>query len=273
DWENRWAINYAQTGQRGNMRYFDTVCMHYRALWEMGISVDFRDMRAWEDSEKTIENSFDGYKLVIAPMLFMFRNGIEEKLRRFVESGGTLVMTYFSGVVDEFDLAYLGGTPHGLTDVLGLSVTDLDGLYPQDRNALILKDGRRYEICDLCEILKMGTAQTIGVYGDDFYGDTPCLTVNDYGKGRAWYLAAKVEQEGLNALYRDVVKDLPLARSTIDALPKGVVATQRGNITFIQNYLGESNVFTLNEARTDLVSGKTVQGEITIPAYGVMVLK
>lgn len=101
DWNNWWALDYAQTGRREDMRYVDTVNMHYRALWRQGISIDLRDMRQ--------ETDLSGYRLVIAPMLFMFRNGIEEKLRAYVENGGTLLMTYFSGVVDEHDLAFLGG--------------------------------------------------------------------------------------------------------------------------------------------------------------------
>lgn len=100
DWSNWWAIDYAQTGQKGNMRYFDSVNMHYRALWEQGIAVDFRDMRPCTDLSQ--------YRLVVAPMLFLMKEGFSQKLRAFVENGGTLLMTYFSGVVDDSGLAYLG---------------------------------------------------------------------------------------------------------------------------------------------------------------------
>lgn len=82
------------------MRYFDSVNMHYRALWEQGIAVDFRDMRACTDLSQ--------YRLVVAPMLFLMKEGFSQKLRTFVENGGTLLMTYFSGVVDDSGLAYLG---------------------------------------------------------------------------------------------------------------------------------------------------------------------
>lgn len=36
------------------------------------------------------------------------KEGFSQKLRTFVENGGTLLMTYFSGVVDDSGLAYLG---------------------------------------------------------------------------------------------------------------------------------------------------------------------
>ena len=72
----------------------------------------------------------DRYKIVVAPMLYMFRAGFEEKVRKFVENGGTFIMTYWSGVVDENDLCVLGGTPGGLMDVMGqMCIRDRDNSY------------------------------------------------------------------------------------------------------------------------------------------------
>lgn len=115
------------------MRYFDSVNMHYRALWEQGIAVDFRDMRPCTDLSQ--------YRLVVAPMLFLMKEGFSQKLRAFVENGGTLLMTCFSGVVDDSGLAYLGGAPHDLTDVLGVRATELDALYPQDVQHMVSRTG------------------------------------------------------------------------------------------------------------------------------------
>lgn len=264
DWENWWAIDYAQTGQKGNMQYFDTVNAHYRALWEMGVNIDFRDMRACTD--------LSGYKLVVAPMLFMFRDGFEEKLRAFVEQGGTLLVTYFSGVVNEANLAFLGGAPHRLTDVLGVRATELDAIYPHDKNALVMKDGRRFAIHDLCEIPEALGAETLGEYADDFYAGLPCLSRHAFGQGQAYYLAAKVEQSGLDAIYQSIVSDLHLTRALPDALPAGVIATERGGAAFLQNYSGKEQTVTLSGSYTDMITGKAVSGTFTLPVNGVMVL-
>ena len=263
DWENRWAIDFAQAGQTGNMRYFDTVNMHYRALWEKGVPVDFCDMRACTDLTQ--------YKLVVAPMLFMMRNGIEDKLRAFVENGGTLVMTYFSGMVDEYNLAFLGDAPHGLTDVLGLRVTDLDALYPEQKNMLITEKAR-YEIRELCEIIQLEGAEKVGKYQDDFYRYEPCLTRHAFGKGTSWYLGAKVEQRGLNDLYSGIADELHLTRALTDKLPQNVVATKRGESVFLQNYGPLMRKMTLSGAWKNALSGEKIEGEITLPAFGVMVL-
>ena len=265
DTENRWAIDFAQAGNNGAMKYFDTVVMHYRALWEQGYAVDFCDMRECTD--------LSGYDLVSAPMLFMTRNGIEKKLRAFVERGGVLLTTYWSGVVDAYDLAYLGAVPHDLTDVLGLRATELDALYPEQSNGLRTKDGAAYKITELCGLVELRGAEVEGVYTSDWYAGQPCLTRHTYGKGEAWYLAAKADQNALNALYRRLAERVGLPRAMETELPYGVVAVERGGVVFLQNYSGEERTVALDKAYHELLTDRGVSGEVTLPVCGVMVLK
>ena len=265
DTENRWAIDFAQAGNNGAMKYFDTVVMHYRALWEQGYAVDFCDMREFTD--------LSGYDLVSAPMLFMTRNGIEKKLRAFVERGGVLLTTYWSGVVDAYDLAYLGAVPHDLTDVLGLRATELDALYPEQSNGLRTKDGAAYKITELCGLVELRGAEVEGAYTSDWYAGQPCLTRHTYGKGEAWYLAAKADQNALNALYRRLAERAGLPRAMDTELPYGVVAVERGGAVFLQNYSGEARTVALDKAYHELLTDRDVSGEVTLPICGVMVLK
>ena len=265
DTENRWAIDFAQAGNNGAMKYFDTVVMHYRALWEQGYAVDFCDMRECTD--------LSGYDLVSAPMLFMTRNGIEKKLRAFVERGGVLLTTYWSGVVDAYDLAYLGAAPHDLTDVLGLRATELDALYPEQSNGLRTQDGAAYKITELCGLVELRGAEVEGTYTSDWYAGQPCLTRHTYGKGEAWYLAAKADQNALNALYRRLAERAGLPRAMDAELPYGVVAVERGGVVFLQNYSGEERTVALDKAYHELLTDRNVSGEVTLPVCGVMVLK
>jgi len=264
DWSNWWAIDYAQNGHNGNMKYYDSVNMHYRSLWQQGVSVDFRDMRECTD--------LSGYKLVICPMLFMFRNGFEEKLRAFVDNGGTLLMTYYSGVVDGDDLAFLGGRPYGLMDVLGIRATEFDAIFPDDVQSLKMKDGRSFKIMELCEIPESLGAEALGVYGHDFYAGLPCLAKNAFGKGQAYYLAAKVEQAGLDAIYADIAAELRLEKALPVELPEGVIATARGGAVFLQNFSGKAQTVALDDCYTDLLTGEAFS-TAELPVNGIMVLK
>ena len=73
------------------MEYEKTVNEHYRPFWEQGIAVDIIDA----------DCDLSPYALVIAPMLYMVREGFAERAEAFVAAGGHLVTTYWSGVVDE----------------------------------------------------------------------------------------------------------------------------------------------------------------------------
>jgi beta-galactosidase len=110
DWEVLWAIQTCLEYRSKTPQYTETILSFYRSLFDINIAVDIVD--------STIDLS--EYKLVIAPMLFMLRNGIEQRLASFVSNGGCLVTTYLSGWVDDSTKAYLGGIPEPLRSVLGV---------------------------------------------------------------------------------------------------------------------------------------------------------
>ena len=70
-------------------------------------------------------------------MVYMFKEGFAKKVRAFVEKGGTLITSYWSGIADDTDRCYLEGTPHGLMDVLGIRSTEIDGLYDWEENSFV----------------------------------------------------------------------------------------------------------------------------------------
>src|SRR5699024_6281745 len=98
DTESRWAMEWARGPRNAGLFYHEAVFKSYQALRKCGLNVDLVQ----------VEQPLDGYRLVVVPMLYMFRAGIEERLRQFVQNGGTLVMTYWSGIVNESDLCHLG---------------------------------------------------------------------------------------------------------------------------------------------------------------------
>lgn len=74
----------------------------HRALWDAGVTADFAHP----------EHELSGYRLVIAPSLFLLSDKKAENLRRYVEGGGTLLVQHASGgFVDERMHARLGGYP------------------------------------------------------------------------------------------------------------------------------------------------------------------
>ena len=273
DVENRWAMEDAQGPRNKGLFYHETCVKVYSAIKKMGFNVDVI----------TMEDSLEDYRLVAAPMLYLYRSKIEEKMERFVQSGGQLVTTYWSGIVDESDRCFPGGVPHGLREVAGLRSMEIDGLYDWERNYMIPasgEDGKRYECRNLCDLVKLEGAEVLMVYEDDFYKGYPALTRNHYGNGRAYYVCADGEQDFYDDLFWKVVSEAgikPLAKGLI---PEEVEVTSRESdlyeYLFLQNFsqqpvrLEQKLLDSLSEG-TVLLNGITVRGEIE--PYGTVIVR
>lgn len=252
DRENIWAMEDAQGPRNENLHYMECLLKSYGGLRRQKINVDVINM----------EDPLEDYKVVAAPMNYMFRGGFEEKIRAFVEQGGIFIATYWSGIVDEDDRCFLNGTPYGLMDVLGLRSMELDVLYDGEKNRLVPardSDGEGAFACEyscenFCDIIKVSTAQPLFVYGEDFYKGYPAVTVNRYGKGKAFYIAADADAAFYRDFYDEIMRQsgmMPLVRGSV---PDGVEVTSRqkngAEYIFIQNY-NPGNV----EIETDVYCG------------------
>lgn len=92
-----------------------------------------------------------------------------EKVRAFVENGGTLITSYWSGITDDTDRCYLEGTPHGLMDVLGIRSTEIDGLYDWEENTFVPLEGNELGLTEtytckyLCDLVELRGAKSDGL--------------------------------------------------------------------------------------------------------------
>lgn len=266
DTENKWALDKCQGPRNIGLDYFGNIRRNYSYFWKNGINVDI------------IDSTFDlsGYKLVIAPMLYLFRDGIQEKLRRFVRDGGTLVTTCFTGVVNDTDLSFLGeATEDKLSDVLGLWVEEVDSLYDCESNRTTW-NGKSYSLKELCEICHPTTCETLAVYETDFYAGKPVLTKNQFGKGVAYHVSASADTDFFHALYAKLAAACDLTYAIRTAVPDGVSLTWRQSDTekliFVQNFGDSAAAVQLDQPYENVLTGETVSGSLNIEKYGFAVL-
>ncbi len=265
DHENRWALEDSYGPRRGNLHYLETVQMHHTALWKLGIPADVIDM----------DCPLDEYSLVIAPMLYMLRGDIVERLCAFVERGGTLVGTYHTGLVNENDLCFEGRVPHGMTDLFGLHREEIDGLWDGQSNHMTWQ-GRTYTLTELCERVHPSTAEVLSVYHEEFYAGEPTLLKNRFGQGHAYYLAARAGADFLLDFYREVAPAAGAAPCIRAELPEGTTATCRikdgQEYIFLQNWNESAVTIPLGETLTDLETGETTGDSIRLEGFTVQVL-
>lgn len=271
DWENRWAVNDAAGIRNIDKCYKEAVDKSYFAFRNNGFNVDIIDMEA----------PLEEYDIVAAPMLYLFRDKIEEKLKQFVSAGGTLIMTYWSGIVDETDLCFLGGSPHGLTEVLGIRSEEVDALYNGETNYATAVTGNSLHMSGkyLCEhysdLVKVKDAEILMVYKNHFYAGKPALTRNLYGKGKAYYICGDFEQKFYNDFYEQVLKERKLQPiiSGWDKESQMLISSRESEkyeYIFIQNFDGREWNLPEETEKLEVISGNS--GEKLEP-YHTVILK
>lgn len=274
DWENRWAIDEASGLSRDNRRYQETCTAHYRPFWSAGVACDAIN----EDCD------LSRYKLVIAPMLYMVRPGLAERIEAFVRGGGVFVTTYLSGIADESDLCFLNGFPGPLRELLGVWAEETDTLYEGDDVRIAAVDdgsaGLRgeYKAETFCDLIHAEGAQALAVYANQFYRGRPAVTVNRRGKGRAYYIASRNEARFHADFYRHLIDELGLRRALGCELPDGVTAQIRTDgereFIFLLGFNREPVEIDLGPAvYRDLVSDSEYGGRFQLPPYTALVLE
>lgn len=264
DWDNWWALEYS-AGPSIRMKYLEGIKDYYTAAFESNIPVDIIGM----------EDEFDIYKIIIAPLLYMTKSGIDEKIRNFVREGGIFITTYFSGIVDEHDLVVQGGYPGKLKDILGIWVEESDALLEGEENNFVYK-GNLYPAEVLCDLMHPEGAQTLSVYEKDFYQGMPVITKNQFGRGFAYYVGTRSNSEFYHKFLENIFSEANIAETMVT--PKGVEAAIRikndKEVLFLMNHNKESERFTLNDDYRDLLNEKDYQTgtSIEIEGRGVFVL-
>lgn len=263
DWDTRWALWYTQAFNNEDKGYEKTVKDFYKLNQKLGTDTDIISQY----------DNFDEYKVIVAPMMFLLENGTAEKIRRYVENGGTFIATYISGYVNENTLAYLGGFPgDGLMEVFGLENEEIDTLWPKQSNCITLNN-RSVRAYDYCEIIKTDKAEVLASYTDDWYKGYPAITVNRYGKGKAYYIATRTDASDLKELFMDIYNDKKVSFKT---LPENVEYHLReDDKNTYEFYLNESEdeVKISGICGYDLISKEELKDTLTLKAYKYAVIK
>ncbi|MYR84216.1 beta-galactosidase, partial [Streptomyces sp. SID685] len=237
----------------------------YEALYDRHLTVDFAHPEA----------DLSPWPLVVVPALYLASEKTGDNFRRYVEQGGTLVVSCFSGVVDEHDAVPDGAPPGLLRDVLGLSVEEWAPLMPSESVELTGPTGDRLRADVWSEFVVPRGADTVWSYVDGPAAGGPAVTRHRLGSGTAWYVSTRLAAGALDTVLRAACEHAGLCSR--DELPRDVEVVKRsgdsGTYLFVLNHTdGQARVLVPGTA-TDLFSGEHVSGHLTVPAGGVRVVR
>lgn len=189
----------------------------YKPFFERNVSVDVIPAAA----------ELSSYSVVLLPQMLLVKPEFQARARAFVEAGGTLVLTYRTGVKDADNNLPFGETvPVGWRDLAGVTVEETESLQEADAFPLAgqgaFRDGRGGIFRDM---LSAQDAEVLYRYGDAFYGDYAAVTRRRQGPGTVYYFGCGLDEATTAGLVEAILKE-----QGIEAVPspEGVEVVTRG---------------------------------------------
>lgn len=227
DWSNFWSFEYVD-GITQDLKYVPIILDYYRQFYELNIPTDVI----------SVDDDFSQYDLVVAPVLYMVKDGLGKKITDYVANGGNFITSFMSGMVNESDNIYPGGYPGPLKDVMGLWVEESDAILPDKDVKLAMTTGNELTGHLIADLICLNGAHVLAKYASEFYAGTPAVTENTYSKGKAWYVGSRLAHASLRKIIMHIVDDVHLS-----ALVKEQTELE---ITKRQNSAGQDIYFVLN---------------------------
>ncbi len=264
DWENWWALELSDKPSN-DLRLLPQLMSYHTPLFKRNITVDFAHPEA----------DLSRYKLVLAPNLYLVKDRAVENLHRYVENGGTLVLSFFSGIVDENEHIRLGGYPAPFRDLLGLLVEEYVPYAEAQSNTFCTDDGQRIQCSLWSDVIRLDSAQALATYEQDYYAGRPVITRNPFGKGTAFYVGTVPDTNGMEWLLEQACQSAGVKATAV--APEGVELVRRTNGAqtwlFALNHSSEEVKVPLEQPGYDLLSQTKVEESLHLASMQAAVVQ
>ncbi|HLT67374.1 MAG TPA: beta-galactosidase, partial [Microbacterium sp.] len=252
DWE-AWRGAELDSHPSEKLNYRREALEWFTALTELGIRVDVVPSAM----------DLDGYRLVIAPVLYAVPASLRDKLTAFVEGGGHLVTTYFSGIADENDHIWLGGYPGAFREMLGIRVEEFRPLWEDE--TVVLSNGTTGSLwSEPIDIASDDVEVLLSYENEEELG--AAVTRRPVGSGSAAYVSTRLGVAGLTHLLPALLEGAGV-ESELPAALRGKVelVTREGEGGRFEFYINRTDSFV------DLPEGDYLYGATTLAPRGVAV--
>lgn len=217
---------------------------------------------------------FSKYKLVLMPAFNLMTDELLNKCEKYVKDGGTLLITFRSGTRTWNNRMTTMTQPGYFREMAGVELEEFDSL----------NFGRKVEVKGefgegaaqmWCDILECNTAKPIALYDSHYYKGKPAVTVNQFGRGRVFYVGCDLDESAMVRLMELITGMLGI-NPAIETKTDGLEAVKR-------YYNGRDYLILLNHncypvkavaegEYAELISGIVMRNEVELPGYGVMML-
>jgi beta-galactosidase len=265
DWESWWALELPSKPSN-RVRQLDQIETYYRPLFEANVTVDFARP----------DHDLSRYRLVLAPNLYLVSDQAAAGMVTFVESGGTLVMSYFSGIVDPAEHIRLGGYPKPFRELLGLQVIDFHPLTDEEDVELEFEDRKRARGDVWSEHIELAGAEAVATFTSSELAGRPAITRHSVGSGTAYYLGTRPDAQSMQRLLQRACAEAGVEPAA--EMPQGVEAVRRKgggkSFLFLLNHREIAVDVPIGAAGQNLVDGSDLRpGLMPLGPRGVAVIR
>ena len=265
DWDNYWALEYT-SGPTEDLTYVEQIHQYYKFFYDKNIGVNMIPFDA----------DFSKYKVVVAPVLYMVKEGMQEALTEFVKNGGILITTFMSGIVDQSDNVHLGGYPGPLRELAGVWVEEIDALAPEHSNTVSFTDGTEITCNLLCDVMHLEGAECLAKYASDFYAGTPAITRNSFGSGCTYYIGTNMNCDGIAKVLEMAVEEAGVTSVIEEATELEVTCRKADNCSYyyILNFKDQTlEVPSCFAGCKNVLTGEPVQAGEMMKKYDAMIVE
>lgn len=270
DYHCDWALDDGHT--HPEFRYQRQLYLYYKGLFENHVNTDLIHP----------DESLQDYKLVIAPSLLLMDEARSSHLRRYVEEGGTLVLTVQTGLRNFDNALYRTTIPAHIHEWCGIEIEEQNALTATETTGISPLSGvwaeSRYECPLLFEIIKPTTANPLFQYTDLWFAGTPAITVNECGKGKVYYIATVPPAELVRELMAGILRECGITPNVMESsspMVESVVSKgMDGETLHLINYSAEPQSVTLRGRYRRCNSDPSeITGTIGLDPYSAVVLQ
>jgi beta-galactosidase len=210
------------------------------------------------------------YELVIVPTLLLVSDDSAQNIASVVSNGGTVVVTYLSGVVDENDRVRPGGYPGAFSNLLR---TAAEEHFPLLDGEIVLLDSGA-SATEWTELMReSGDADVMARYASGALAGYPAITCSrDEGQGAAWYVSANLDYASVKSMVDEITSSLQI---TGPRAPEGIEAIRRHHpgvsFLFLTNHTSEP--LEVKADGVELITGKLTNGSQLVPPGEVRVVR
>jgi beta-galactosidase len=263
-WANWWALE-APAKPANDLSMADQLSWLYRPLFGRGATVDFCRP----------DERLDRYEVVLVPSLYLVTEEDGAKLVSYVERGGTAVVSFWSGIVDERDAVYLGPYGGPLRPLIGCDVVDVAPL-PEGRTIEVeWEDGTRTRASFWTDVATEGTGHVLARVASGPWAGRPAVVEARVGHGRAYYLATRLDAAGLARVYdrAPALSGEPAVHRAGPGVERVVRTSDDHTYEFLINHSEEERVLDIASGGFELLAGKQLGSRVALAPMDVAIVR